>query len=84
MSNANFAIILTRKRELVALLCLPGVLIVVWLFLKVPRVCLQLVIVFVVFLIILNSIASSFQPCDHPLGKGWCLGPGVVLDCIDS
>ena len=30
------------------------------------------------------SIASYFQPCDHLLGKGCCLGPGVVLDRINS
>ena len=45
--HSSFAIILTGKRELVALLCLSSwcLVIVVWLFLAVPRVCLQLVIV---------------------------------------
>ena len=43
----SFAIILMGKRELVALLSLSSwcLVIVVWLFLAVPLVCLQLVIV---------------------------------------
>ena len=43
----SFAIILMGKRELVALLSLSSwcLVIVVWLFLAVPRVCLQFVIV---------------------------------------
>ena len=44
---SSFAIILTGKRELVALLSLSSwcLVIVVWLFLAVPWVCLQFVIV---------------------------------------
>ena len=45
--HSSFAIILMGKRELVALLCLCFwcLVIVVWLFLAVPRVCLQFAIV---------------------------------------
>ena len=45
--HSSFAIILIDKRELVALLCLSSwcLVIVVWLFLAMPRVCLQYVIV---------------------------------------
>ena len=45
--HSSFAIILLGKRELVALLCLSSwyLMIVVWLFLTMPRVCLQFVIV---------------------------------------
>ena len=45
--NSNFAISLMRKRELAALLGLPCLclVIVVWLFLAVPCVCLQFGIV---------------------------------------
>ena len=45
--HSSFAIILMGKRELVALLCLSSwcLVIVVWLFLAVPWVCLQFVIV---------------------------------------
>ena len=45
--HSSFAIILMGKRELVALLCLSSwcLAIVVWLFLTMPRVCLQFVIV---------------------------------------
>ena len=45
--HSNFAIILMGKRELVALLCLSSwcLVMVVWLFLTVPWVCLQFVIV---------------------------------------
>ena len=52
----SFAIILMGKRELVALLCLFSwcLVIVVWLFLTMPQVCLQFVIEF--FLIILSTI----------------------------
>ena len=41
--HSSFSIILMGKRELVALLFLSSI--VVWLFLTVPRVCLQFVIV---------------------------------------
>ena len=46
VSNTSFATILMGKRELVALLCLSSwcLMIVVWLFLVVPQVCLQFVI----------------------------------------
>ena len=45
--HTSFAIILMGKRELVALLSLSSwcLVIAVWLFLAVPRVCLQFVIV---------------------------------------
>ena len=45
--HSSFAIILMGKRELVALLSLSSwcLVIVVWLFLTIPRVCLQFVIV---------------------------------------
>ena len=45
--HSSFAIILMGKRELVALICLSSkcLVIVVWLFLTMPRVCLQFVIV---------------------------------------
>ena len=44
--RSSFAIILVRKRELVALLCLSSwCLVNVWIFLAVPWVCLQFVIV---------------------------------------
>ena len=45
--RSSYAIILMGKRELVALLCLSFwcLVIVVWLFLTMPRVCLQFVIV---------------------------------------
>ena len=44
--HSSFAIISMRKRELVALLCVFSwcLVIVVWLFLVMPRVCLQFVI----------------------------------------
>ena len=45
--HSSFAIILNRKSELVALLCLSSwcLMIVVWLFITMPWVCLQFVIV---------------------------------------
>ena len=45
--HSSFAIILMGKRELVALCCLSSwcLMFVKWLFLAVPRVCLQFVIV---------------------------------------
>ena len=45
--HSSFAIISMGKRELVVLLCLSSLCLmsVVWLFLVMPRVCLQLVIV---------------------------------------
>ena len=45
--HSSFAIILIGKRELVSLICLSSwcLVSVVWLFLTVPRVCLQFVIV---------------------------------------
>ena len=47
--RSSFAIISMGKRELVALLCLSSwcLVIVVWLFLMMPQVCLQFVIVVV-------------------------------------
>ena len=47
MSNLVLQIILMGKRDLIALLCLSSwrLVIVVWLFLSVPWVCLQFVIV---------------------------------------
>ena len=45
--HSSFAVISMGKRELIALLCLSSScgMIVVWLFLTIPRVCLQFVIV---------------------------------------
>ena len=45
--HSSFVIILIGKRELVALLCLSSwcLVVVVWLFLTMPRVCLHFVIV---------------------------------------
>ena len=45
--HSSFVIILMGKKELVALLCLSSLclVIVVWLFLTMPRVCLKFVIV---------------------------------------
>ena len=45
--HSSFAIILMGKRELIALLCLSSwcLVIVVWLFLTIPPVCLRFVIV---------------------------------------
>ena len=45
--HSSFAIILMGKRELVALLCMSSwcLVVVVWLFLTMPRVCLHFVIV---------------------------------------
>ena len=45
--HSSFAIMLMGKRELVALLCLSFwcLVIAVWLFLTMPRICLQFVIV---------------------------------------
>ena len=45
--HSSFAMISMGKRELVALLCLSSwcLVIVVWLFLTMPRVCMQFVIV---------------------------------------
>ena len=46
-AHSSFSIILIGKRELVALLCMSSwcLVIVVWLFLAMPQVCLQFVIV---------------------------------------
>ena len=57
--HSSFAIISMGKRELVASLCLSSLclVIVVWLFLTMPRVCLQFVMV--VFLIILTYYFST-------------------------
>ena len=45
--HSSFAIISMEKRELITLLCLSSwcLVIVMWLFLTIPRVCLQFVIV---------------------------------------
>ena len=45
--HSSFAIVSMGKRELIALLCLSSccLMIIVWLFLTIPRVCLQFVIV---------------------------------------
>ena len=47
VSFSGFAIILMERRELVALLCVSSwcLVVVVWLFLAMPRICLQFVIV---------------------------------------
>ena len=64
--HTSFAIISMGKRELVALLSLSSLclVIVVWLFLAMPRVCLQFVIVlFPVYtrLLVLNIVLSNKQ-----------------------
>ena len=63
--HSSFAIILMGKRELVALLSLSSwcLLIVVWLFLAVPRVCLRFVIV--VFSDHTRLLFSIAHPLDH-------------------
>ena len=66
---SSFAIILMGKRELVALLSLSSwcLVIVVWLFLAVPRVCLQFVIVVfpvdthLLFLTLYHKLAASLD-----------------------
>ena len=65
--HSSFALISTVKRELVAFLCLSswGLMIVEWLFLKIPRVCLQFVIVVVpdnAHLIFSMSVSSMVFP----------------------
>ena len=70
---SSFAIILMGKRELVALLSLSPwcLVIVVWLFLAVPWVCLQFVIVVfpdhthLLFLDIDNRATFKFSPATH-------------------
>ena len=64
--HSSFAIILMGKRELVALLCLSSwcLLIVVWLFLAMPWVCLQFVIVILpdhTWLLFLEVTESLFE-----------------------
>ena len=68
--HSSFAIILLGKRELAALLCLSFCcrVIVVWLFLTMPRVCLQCVIM--VFpdhtnLLFLNRLVIVSSSEDH-------------------
>ena len=58
--HSSFAIILTGKKELVVKLSLSSVclVVVVWLFLAVPWVCLQFVIVVLYFLTILTYYFS--------------------------
>ena len=69
--HSSFAIILMVKRELDALLCLSSLclVIVVWLFLAVPRVCLQ----FVIFLdhinlLFLISFEAGPKKSEYPQG----------------
>ena len=76
-AHSSFAVILMEKRELVALLCLSSwyIVIVVWLFLTMPRVCLQFVIVVfpdhthLLFFKSLDTIrpksVSSITDCKH-------------------
>ena len=68
--HSSFAIILMGTRELVASLCLSSwcLVIVMWLFLTIPRVCLQFVIVLfpdhthlLVFLSIINLFFYIFK-----------------------
>ena len=63
--QSSFAIISMEKREMVALLCLSSwcLVIVVWLFLTMTRVCLQFVIVVVpdhTYLLFLIQIRSNY------------------------
>ena len=88
---SSLAIIMVRKRELVALLCVVNICVLCLLItVAVAWVCYAFVHV------------SLFVPCGHLLGKScplgsrlWCMtvslslshwypGSGVVLDCIDS
>ena len=61
-----------RERELVALLSLSswGLVIVVWLFLSVPWVCLQFVIVIltILFLGVIHANSDGFGESTHLLG----------------
>ena len=74
--------VLIGKRELVALLSLSSccLVIVVWLFYAVPRVCLQFVIV--VFPDHTHNFFCSLRPCGHLLGNtpasnlGYLASPG--------
>ena len=89
---SSFAIILTRKIELAALLSLSFESLVtvnvLWLFLTVPWVGLQFVIVvfpdrtYLLFDHRFNLVLPVIRLyLSFPL---WCHGSGVVLDCIDS
>ena len=73
---ACFTIILMEKRELVALICLPGVLWLLWLFLTVPLVGLQCVIV-----VIPDVRTCSFEVRIYHHGAvGW----SAVCNCGNS
>ena len=64
--HSSFAIISMMKRELVALLCLSSwcLMIVVWLFLAMPWVCLQFVIVvFLDHTHLLFLFISAYECC---------------------
>ena len=90
---SSLAMILMGKRELVALLSLSSwcLVIVVWLFLAVPWVSLQFVIVVfpdhthllflwiicVIYVLRLSCFrVYSLLLCGHLLGKGWPFGQG--------
>ena len=67
--HSSFAIISIGKRELVALLCLSSwcLVIVVWLFLTIPRVCLQFEIVVIpdhTLLLFFTDFSPSSQNFD--------------------
>ena len=78
---SSFAIILMGNRELVALLCLSSwsQVILVWLFLMMPRACLQFVIVVfpdhthLLFLIVFSMLCGCwwfvFPPVVHWIGS---------------
>ena len=85
--HSSFAIILMGKRELIALLCLPPwcLVTVVWLFLTMPWVCLQFVIVIypdhahLLFFRLTIIVALRLDPdqCQELIGPFW-----IYIVCI--
>ena len=73
--HSSFAIILMGKRELVALLSLSSwyLVMVVWLFLAAPRVCLQLVIVVFPDHIRLLVLISGHRQLLHVYSQPHCV-----------
>ena len=87
--HSSFAIISMGKRELVALLCLSSwrLVIVVWLFLTMPWVCLQFVIVvfpdhthFLYF--IMPSIVKGFVSTILSISANYFVIPGDVVQLV--
>ena len=93
--HSSFAIILMWKRELVALLSLSSwcLLVVVWLFLTVPCICLRFMIIvpdhthllFKRFFLHIDSFRSGLQLLNHQMLLNWfhhlflCLGHKIKL-----